>query len=68
MHISPVHGVYAKTLIKEGASLGANSTVVCGHTIGKSALIAAGAVVTKNVRITVCSYGGCAGKTNRMGV
>lgn len=46
----PVHGVYAKTLIKEGASLGANSTVVCGHTIGKSAMIAAGAVVTKDVK------------------
>ena len=45
----PVHGVYAKTLIREGASLGANSTVVCGHTVGKSALIAAGAVVTKDV-------------------
>ena len=46
----PVHGVYAKTLIKEGASLGANSTVVCGHTVGRSALIAAGAVVTKDVQ------------------
>ena len=46
----PVHGVYAKTLIKEGASLGANCTVVCGHTVGKSALIAAGAVVTKDVK------------------
>lgn len=46
----PVHGVYAKTLIKEGASLGANCTVVCGHTVGRSALIAAGAVVTKNVK------------------
>ena len=46
----PVHGVYAKTLIKEGASLGANSTIVCGHTVGKSALIAAGAVVTKDVK------------------
>ena len=46
----PVHGVYAKTLIKEGASLGANCTVVCGNTIGKSALIAAGAVVTKDVK------------------
>lgn len=46
----PVHGVYAKTLIKEGASLGANSTVVCGHTVGKSALIAAGAVVAKDVK------------------
>lgn len=46
----PVHGIYDKTLIKEGASLGANSTVVCGHTVGKSAMIAAGAVVTKNVK------------------
>lgn len=45
----PVHGVYAHTLVKEGASLGANSTVVCGHTVGRSALIAAGAVVTCNV-------------------
>lgn len=46
----PVGGIYAKTLIKEGASLGANSTVVCGHTVGRSALIAAGAVVTKDVK------------------
>ena len=46
----PAHGVYVKTLIKEGASLGANSTIVCGHTVGKSALIAAGAVVTKDVK------------------
>lgn len=46
----PVHGIYSKTLIKEGASLGANSTVVCGHTVGKSAFIAAGAVVTKDVK------------------
>ena len=40
---------YQKTLIKEGASIGANATVVCGHTIGKWAMIAAGAVVTKDV-------------------
>jgi UDP-2-acetamido-3-amino-2,3-dideoxy-glucuronate N-acetyltransferase len=46
----PVHGVYAKTRIMEGASLGANSTIVCGHTVGRSALIAAGAVVTKDVK------------------
>lgn len=46
----PVHGIYAKTHIKEGASLGANCTVVCGHTVGRSAMIAAGAVVTKNVK------------------
>jgi len=45
----PVHGQYNKTLIKEGASLGANCTIVCGHTVGRGAMIAAGAVVTKDV-------------------
>jgi UDP-2-acetamido-3-amino-2,3-dideoxy-glucuronate N-acetyltransferase len=40
---------YRRTLIKHGASIGANATVVCGHTIGKWAMIAAGAVVTKDV-------------------
>lgn len=40
---------YKKTLVKEGASIGANATIVCGHTIGKYAMVAAGAVVTKNV-------------------
>ena len=46
----PVHRAYARTLVREGASLGANCTVVCGHTIGRSAMIAAGAVVTKDVK------------------
>lgn len=45
----PVHGHYVKTLVNEGASLGANSTIVCGTTIGRSALVAAGAVVTHDV-------------------
>lgn len=45
----PVHGIYKKTLVKEGASLGANCTIVCGCTIGRFAMIAAGAVVTKDV-------------------
>lgn len=40
---------YGKTIVKYGASLGANSTVVCGHNIGRHALIASGAVVTKDV-------------------
>ncbi len=40
---------YIETRIKQGASLGANSTIVCGHTIGEYALIGAGAVITKNV-------------------
>ncbi|MEI6315195.1 MAG: acyltransferase, partial [Syntrophus sp. (in: bacteria)] len=37
------------TLVKKGATLGANCTVVCGHTIGQFAFIGAGAVVTKDV-------------------
>jgi len=37
------------TLVKKGASLGANCTIVCGHTVGRYAFIAAGAVVTKDV-------------------
>jgi len=40
---------YKKTLVKEGASLGANCTIVCGITIGKHAFVGAGAVVTKSV-------------------
>lgn len=40
---------YKKTLIKRGASIGANATIVCGHTVGEWALIGAGAVVTSNV-------------------
>jgi UDP-2-acetamido-3-amino-2,3-dideoxy-glucuronate N-acetyltransferase len=40
---------YIKTLVKEGASFGANCTIVCGNTIGKNAMVAAGSVVTKDV-------------------
>lgn len=40
---------YKKTLVKHGASIGANATIVCGHTIGEYAMVAAGAVVTKDV-------------------
>jgi UDP-2-acetamido-3-amino-2,3-dideoxy-glucuronate N-acetyltransferase len=40
---------YRSTLVKQGATLGANSTVVCGHTIGRYAFIGAGAVVTRDV-------------------
>lgn len=40
---------YRKTLVKRGATLGANSTIVCGVTIGKFAFIGAGAVISKNV-------------------
>lgn len=40
---------YKKTIVQEGASIGANATIVCGHTIGKWALIGAGAVVVSDV-------------------
>ncbi|HMR46044.1 MAG TPA: acyltransferase [Bacteroidia bacterium] len=40
---------YKKTVVKKGASIGANATIVCGHDIGSFAFIGAGAVVTKNV-------------------
>ncbi len=43
------NGDYIKTIIEDGVTLGANSTIVCGNTIGKHALIGAGAVVTKSV-------------------
>ncbi len=42
-------GQYAKTVVKKGASIGANATIVCGHDIGKYAFIGAGAVVTKTI-------------------
>ena len=41
---------YRPTVVKRGASIGANATIVCGHTIGQYALIGAGAVVTKDVK------------------
>lgn len=40
---------YSKTIVKKGATIGANATIVCGHNIGRYAFIGAGAVVTKTV-------------------
>ncbi|PWL28783.1 MAG: N-acetyltransferase [Fluviicola sp. XM-24bin1] len=42
-------GQYAETIVKQGSSIGANATIVCGHDIGRFAFIGAGAVVTKTV-------------------
>jgi UDP-2-acetamido-3-amino-2,3-dideoxy-glucuronate N-acetyltransferase len=41
---------YEKTVVKKGASIGANATIVCGNSIGEFSFIGAGAVVTKNVK------------------
>jgi|TARA_B110000046_G_scaffold86026_1_gene94082 UDP-2-acetamido-3-amino-2,3-dideoxy-glucuronate N-acetyltransferase len=42
-------GQYTETIVRKGASIGANATIVCGHDIGEFAFIGAGAVVTKEV-------------------
>jgi UDP-2-acetamido-3-amino-2,3-dideoxy-glucuronate N-acetyltransferase len=47
-HVSRKHE-YQQTLVKRGATIGANATIVCGHTVGRYAFIGAGAVVTKDV-------------------
>jgi len=45
------------TLVKQGASIGANSTIICGVTIGKNARIGAGSVVTKDIPDGALAYG-----------
>jgi len=42
-------GQYSKTVVKKGASIGANATIVCGHDIGEYAFVGAGSVVTKHI-------------------
>src|SRR5215470_10251272 len=62
---------YRTTLVKRGASIGANSVVVCGHTIGRYALVGAGAVVTQDVRdfaLVVGNPGRIAGRMWQGGV
>ena len=48
---------YARTLVKKGASIGANATIVCGNTIGAYAFIGAGSVVTREVLDFAFMYG-----------
>jgi UDP-2-acetamido-3-amino-2,3-dideoxy-glucuronate N-acetyltransferase len=42
--------LYVKTMVRRGASIGANATIICGNEIGEYALIGAGAVITKDVK------------------
>lgn len=48
---------FAKTIVKKGASIGANATIVAGNTIGENALIGAGSVITKNVPSNTVWFG-----------
>jgi UDP-2-acetamido-3-amino-2,3-dideoxy-glucuronate N-acetyltransferase len=59
-------GQYLKTLVKRGATIGANATVVCGHTIGEFAFIGAGAVVTTDVPSFALMVGNPAKQTGWM--
>lgn len=54
---NPKFGKWLTTLVKKGASIGANATIVCGHTIGKWAFIGAGSVVTKDIPDYAIAYG-----------
>lgn len=51
------HSQYLRTRVKRGATIGANATIVCGHTIGEHSFIGAGAVVTKDVPAYAVVYG-----------
>lgn len=53
----PRKNEYKETLVKKGASLGANSTILCGTTIGKYAFVGAGSVVTKDIPDYALVYG-----------
>lgn len=59
-------GQYLKTLVKRGATIGANATIVCGHTIGEFAFIGAGAVVTTDVAPFALMVGNPAKQTGWM--
>jgi UDP-2-acetamido-3-amino-2,3-dideoxy-glucuronate N-acetyltransferase len=47
-HVSRKHE-YRRTLVRRGASIGANATIICGYTLGQYSFVAAGAVVTRDV-------------------
>jgi UDP-2-acetamido-3-amino-2,3-dideoxy-glucuronate N-acetyltransferase len=53
----PRRNEYATTLVKRGASIGANATIVCGNTLGKYVFVGAGAVVTKDIPDYALVYG-----------
>lgn len=59
-------GQYSRTIVKRGASIGANATIVCGHDIGEFAFIGAGAVVTKTVPAYALVVGNPARQTGWM--
>lgn len=57
---------FKKTLIESFASIGANSTIICGNTIGSNALIGAGSVITKDIPPQTIAYGNPAKIKNKI--
>ncbi len=57
---------YLKTLVRQGASIGANATIVCGNTIGKFAFVGAGAVITRDIKDYALVVGNPARQTGWM--
>ena len=55
--LSPKNGQYVATLVRRGATIGANATIICGVTVGEYAFIGAGAVVTTDVPDYALFYG-----------
>src|SRR5947199_5190600 len=64
-HVSRKHA-YRRTVVRRGATIGANATVICGHTIGQYAFIGAGAVVTRDVSAYALMIGVPAQRTGWM--
>jgi UDP-2-acetamido-3-amino-2,3-dideoxy-glucuronate N-acetyltransferase len=62
----PRKNQYARTIVRRGASIGANATIVCGHEIGEYAFIGAGAVVTREVPAFALVMGNPARQTGWM--
>ena len=66
----PTNKSYDKTTIKQGATIGANSTIVCGVTLGEYSFIGSGAVVTKDIppySLVVGNPGRIVGKVDKLG-
>ena len=53
----PQRDEFLSTLVKRGATIGANATIVCGHTVGAHAFIGAGSVVTRDIPDYALAYG-----------
>lgn len=51
------HSHYAGTIVKQGGTIGANATIVCGHTLGRHCFVGAGSVVTKDIPDFAVVYG-----------